>query len=468
MPKTTAFVRAPMWGLALAAATFGAAATLRLLGFAPALEALAWAAGFGALAALALRPAEAASPATAPAVAAVDAVAAPAPETVAAPHLAADPAAAAREDLGPALASLAAALEAQANHAQARSKAAFAALEGKVAEEAEKITRSAKAHCAASNALTDALQSLLGNINGMDSEVRALETTAQDTTAAAQGVGDVGETLVAMAEQAEAAVGATEGVLTTLSAAADRIGGSLAAINAIARKTRLLAINASIEAARAGEAGRGFAVVAGEVQALAGQTRAATDEIRSHIDALQAAVRQAVVGVRDARAMGSESSGDAVRETIARQRAHLDAIVGAVARVDAAAREVRRAMDRTKADAVTAGGFADELFMSSMTLESDADILDGVLRAAIGTAESQSAPLSADGEAAEADGAAGRLKPLSPLVARLTPGGALTAGNRVTVSLAGEAREAMVAAAEPGAALLVFDGAPAREQAEAA
>ncbi len=50
-------------------------------------------------------------------------------------------------------------------------------------------------------------------------------------------------------------------------------------INGIAAKTNLLALNATIEAARAGDAGRGFAVVAGEVKALSGATREATDQI---------------------------------------------------------------------------------------------------------------------------------------------------------------------------------------------
>ena len=79
----------------------------------------------------------------------------------------------------------------------------------------------------------------------------------------------------------------TDGEIAGLASGAQKIGDVIKLIRDIAGQTNLLALNATIEAARAGEAGRGFAVVASEVKSLAVQTGKATEDIASHILAVQ-------------------------------------------------------------------------------------------------------------------------------------------------------------------------------------
>jgi NO-binding membrane sensor protein with MHYT domain len=91
---------------------------------------------------------------------------------------------------------------------------------------------------------------------------------------------------------------ATNHEIAGLTTAAEKIGEVVKLIQNIAGQTNLLALNATIEAARAGEAGRGFAVVASEVKSLAVQTAKATEEIISHIAAVQGSTEGAVGAIR--------------------------------------------------------------------------------------------------------------------------------------------------------------------------
>jgi methyl-accepting chemotaxis protein len=90
----------------------------------------------------------------------------------------------------------------------------------------------------------------------------------------------------------------TDGEIAGLASGAQKIGDVIKLIRNIAGQTNLLALNATIEAARAGEAGRGFAVVASEVKSLAVQTAKATEEIASHILAVQNSTSGAVDAIR--------------------------------------------------------------------------------------------------------------------------------------------------------------------------
>lgn len=116
-----------------------------------------------------------------------------------------------------------------------------------------------------------------------------------------------------------AAVNEVGGQLATLEITLQQVGKVAANIDRIARQTNLLALNATIEAARAGEAGRGFAVVATEVKALARETSAATAEINSTLAVLTKEVRQLVQlsteGSRRAEVVGksTQTIGDAMR-----------------------------------------------------------------------------------------------------------------------------------------------------------
>jgi len=102
----------------------------------------------------------------------------------------------------------------------------------------------------------------------------------------------------------------TDQEIAALADGAQKIGDVVKLIRDIAGQTNLLALNATIEAARAGEAGRGFAVVASEVKSLAVQTAKATEDIASHIQAVQDSTASAVAAIRHIAARMHEIDGN--------------------------------------------------------------------------------------------------------------------------------------------------------------
>lgn len=131
----------------------------------------------------------------------------------------------------------------------------------------------------------------------------------------ATAVGQVAESSLEQAAQAEAASRRISQAMTDLQSHAEKILGLSDVIREIASTTNLLALNAAIEAARAGQYGRSFAVLAEEIRKLADQTRQQAQIISEDLDSM----RQQL-GV--ARAVSEEAGAAVVALGAAVHRSH--------------------------------------------------------------------------------------------------------------------------------------------------
>ena len=146
----------------------------------------------------------------------------------------------------------------------------------------------------ASSVTTRHVEGAVRTSNEASGNVQTVATAAEELTSS---IGEIGRQLTQTSDLVRLATGeaeATNGEITGLAQAAQKIGDVVELIRSIAGQTNLLALNATIEAARAGEAGKGFAVVASEVKTLAVQTAKATEEIAAQIAAVQSSTSGAV------------------------------------------------------------------------------------------------------------------------------------------------------------------------------
>ena len=126
-----------------------------------------------------------------------------------------------------------------------------------------------------------AMEQSTSNVNMVASATEEMTATVTEIAQSAEKARSISEAAVKQSRQ-------TSDKMAALGESARKIGRVTEAITEISEQTNLLALNATIEAARAGEAGKGFAVVANEIKELAKQTAAATVDIKSQINEMQA------------------------------------------------------------------------------------------------------------------------------------------------------------------------------------
>jgi len=172
---------------------------------------------------------------------------------------------------------------------------------GSVAENAGQVARASEVLCAVNRQITSNSEETMTQATAVSSateqvnrNLQTVATGAEEMSATIQEIAKNASESARLAGEAVKTTEMTNATIAKLGASSVEIGQVIKAITSIARKTDLLALNATVEAARAGEAGKGFAVVADEVKALAEQSAKATEDIGQRIAAIQTDTKGAV------------------------------------------------------------------------------------------------------------------------------------------------------------------------------
>ena len=150
--------------------------------------------------------------------------------------------------------------------------------------------------------LSDAIGNLLSSFGGMNQLIQEQRDAAVsvakegDEGSIQNSLGETSETLKALVgsiiNNSRIGMELVE-KMESVSKQVQAILQVLGEIDAIAKQTNLLSLNAAIEAARAGESGRGFAVVADEVRKLSARSEHFSQQIRGNVKQVHDAIMDA-------------------------------------------------------------------------------------------------------------------------------------------------------------------------------
>lgn len=166
--------------------------------------------------------------------------------------------------------------------------------------------------------------------------------------------------------------------VTDFAAVMEQVQQVTKSIEAIAKTTNMLALNAAIEAARAGEAGKTFAVVATEVKALARNSSAAAEEIRTTVGKLVGEAAGLVNEIQSGVDQSSRAEHELETVTLALSEAtrlvamldeQSDRIAQSAATVHSKGMQVREAVDRVVTSVRSNSTMLDDTRTSILSME---------------------------------------------------------------------------------------------------
>ena len=224
--------------------------------------------------------------------------------------------------------------------------------------------------------LDAAIAKLLGSFDGMQTLIRAQHEAAnsvlghhtKDTGVESEEDFSMEQSLAATTELLRSLVGTVVNnskmgmeLMEKMEAVSEKMYGILQVlgeIDGIARQTNLLALNAAIEAARAGETGRGFAVVADEVRKLSTRSETFSAQIRSEVNHVSEAIRDAEKSVGMVAALDMDFAVQAkIRMDLIMERVNVSSLK--MAEVIAKQSAITSKVDVVVGEAVTSLQFQD-------------------------------------------------------------------------------------------------------------